>query len=220
MRSKLVMKSEICSLMVIQTPAWGISDAGIGYCRLVISCFGTYENGFKTNPHTGNIKKQKNSMKAKYTAGHGQGIFVVRGSRSMLPTTFSDDVFEIFFIVFLILIAPKFVPLGPVHSKSAFDMRNGLVPNMRQTITGTNDNTEFAYAYMCQYRPRWVNIWGRDKMVVILQPTFSSAFFLFNESHPILIQNSLKLITKGPALVQMMAWCRTGDKPSSGPMVA
>ena len=39
-----------------------------------------------------------------------------------------------------------------------------------------------------------------------------------NEKFYILIQISLKFVPKGPidnmaALVQLMAWCRTGDKP-------
>ena len=45
-----------------------------------------------------------------------------------------------------------------------------------------------------------------------------------NEKFCILIQISLKFIRKGPidhnlALVQVMAWCQTGDKPLPEPML-
>ena len=59
--------------------------------------------------------------------------------------------------------------------------------------------------------------WGRDKMDAISQTTFSSAFF-FNENVWIPIKILLKFVPKGPintipALVQIMAWRRPGDKP-------
>ena len=46
----------------------------------------------------------------------------------------------------------------------------------------------------------------------------------FNENITILIQISLKFVPNGPidnnpALVQVMAWRRTGDKPLSEPML-
>ena len=46
----------------------------------------------------------------------------------------------------------------------------------------------------------------------------------FNENCCILIKFSLKYVRKGPidnnpALVQIMAWCRSGDKPLSEPMM-
>ena len=52
--------------------------------------------------------------------------------------------------------------------------------------------------------------------------TFKCTFM--NENFCILIQVSLKLVLKGPidnkpALVQVMAWCRTGDKPLPEPML-
>ena len=60
-------------------------------------------------------------------------------------------------------------------------------------------------------------------MATISQMTFSNAssqikYFIF-------IQISLKYVPKGliinmPALVQMMAWCRTGNKSSSELMMA
>ena len=60
-------------------------------------------------------------------------------------------------------------------------------------------------------------------MDAILQTTLSNAIFV-NENVRILIEISLKFIPKGPitnipALVQVMAWRRPGDKPLSEPMM-
>ena len=65
--------------------------------------------------------------------------------------------------------------------------------------------------------------WGRDKMDAISQTPFSNAFF-FNESVWIPIKISSKFVPKGPinnipALVQIMAWRRPGDKPLSESMM-
>ena len=64
--------------------------------------------------------------------------------------------------------------------------------------------------------------WGRDKTAAIFQTTFSNAFFL-NENVCIPLKISLKFvpevrINSFPALVQIMAWRRPGDKPLSEPM--
>ena len=58
-------------------------------------------------------------------------------------------------------------------------------------------------------------------MDAISQTTFSSAF---SENVWITTKNSMKFVPKGPinnipALVQIMAWCRPGDKPLSEPMM-
>ena len=65
--------------------------------------------------------------------------------------------------------------------------------------------------------------WGRDKMDATSQTTLSNAFSL-NENVRISIKNSLKFVPKGsinniPALVQIMAWRRLGDKPLFEPMI-
>ena len=65
--------------------------------------------------------------------------------------------------------------------------------------------------------------WGRDKIDAVSQMTLSNAFF-FNENVRIAIKISLKFVPKGPinnnpALVQIMAWRRPGDKPLSEPMM-
>ena len=56
-----------------------------------------------------------------------------------------------------------------------------------------------------------------DIMAAILAADISKCIFL-NENDGILIQISLKFVPMSPidnkpALVQVMAWCRTGDKP-------
>ena len=62
-----------------------------------------------------------------------------------------------------------------------------------------------------------------DKMAVISQTTFSNAFS-WTKIVKIWIKISLKFVPMGLidskwALVQVMAWCRSGDKPLSGPML-
>ena len=59
-----------------------------------------------------------------------------------------------------------------------------------------------------------------DKMAASL----ADDTFIFNENDRILIQISLKFIPRGPvdikpALVQVMAWRQTGDKPLPEPML-
>ena len=61
-----------------------------------------------------------------------------------------------------------------------------------------------------------------DKMAAILQTTVSKAFSWMKS---VLFRISLKFVPKGPidnkaALVQVMAWRWTGDKPLPEPMLA
>ena len=60
-------------------------------------------------------------------------------------------------------------------------------------------------------------------MATIFQMTFTNTFIL-NKNVTISIKISLKFVPKGPiinnpALIQMMAWRRPGDKPLSEPMM-
>ena len=69
-----------------------------------------------------------------------------------------------------------------------------------------------------KYRCGHLTHWGWDKMDAISQKTFSSAFSWMKVKIPIKI--SLKFVPKGPinndpALVQIMAWRRSGKKPFS-----
>ena len=68
------------------------------------------------------------------------------------------------------------------------------------------------------WAPGELTHWGRDKM----DDTFKR--ISVNENVRILIEISLKFVPKGPinnipALVQIMAWHRPGDKPLSEPML-
>ena len=65
--------------------------------------------------------------------------------------------------------------------------------------------------------------WGRDKMDAILPDNIFKFIFL-NANLWIVIKISQKFVPKGamnniPALVQVMAWHRPGDKPLSEPMM-
>ena len=66
--------------------------------------------------------------------------------------------------------------------------------------------------------------WGRDKMAVVSQTILSNAFSWMKMHEWISLKISLKLVPKGPinnipALVQVMAWRRPGEKPLTEPMV-
>ena len=65
--------------------------------------------------------------------------------------------------------------------------------------------------------------WVRDKMVAIF-PADIFKCISWNENVWISIKISLKFVPKGPineilSLVKKMAWCRSGNKPLSEPMV-
>ena len=60
--------------------------------------------------------------------------------------------------------------------------------------------------------------WGRDKMDAILQTAFSSTFS-WMKMFELLLKFPKDRINNIPALVQIMAWRRAGDKPLSEPMV-
>ena len=65
--------------------------------------------------------------------------------------------------------------------------------------------------------------WGQDKMAAIFADDIFKCILL-NENVWISIKVSLKFVAKVrinniPALVQIMAWRRTGDKPLSEPMM-
>ena len=84
----------------------------------------------------------------------------------------------------------------------------------------------------CQLLPRMSESWGSTHDFNSLRPRQNGRHFaddtfkrnFLNENERIFIKISLKFIRKGPvnnipALVQLMAWRRPGDKPLSEPMV-
>ena len=65
--------------------------------------------------------------------------------------------------------------------------------------------------------------WGRDKMAAIFRTTFSNGFS-WMKMYELQTKIPLKFVPKGPinnilALVQIMAWRRSGDKPLSESMM-
>ena len=78
-------------------------------------------------------------------------------------------------------------------------------------------STCIALTHIC--RPYWVNTWRRRQNGHQFAEDIFKCTFL-NENIWIWINISLKFVPKGPintipALVQIMAWCRPGDKPLS-----
>ena len=66
----------------------------------------------------------------------------------------------------------------------------------------------------------WLTHWGRDKMAAIFRTTFSIAFS-WRKNYEFHILLSLFLRNNNmPALVQIIAWRRSGDKPLSEPVMA
>ena len=59
--------------------------------------------------------------------------------------------------------------------------------------------------------------WGRDKMTAIWQMIFSDVFWISNKVSLNCVHQCL--IDSTSALVQIMAWLPTGDKPLSEPMM-
>ena len=92
--------------------------------------------------------------------------------------------------------------------------KNGLAPNMRQAIMVAK-YIHVAYTRFNELRPRQMRRHFADDV-------FKCNFL--NENVWIPIKISLKFVPNGPinnisALVQIMAWRRTGDKPLSETMM-
>ena len=121
----------------------------------------------------------------------------------------------------LLKISLKFVSKGSIYNYPAlfpaYSSNNGLA--RKET---TSHYWLFTKRWHNTAPPRWVlTHWSRHKMATISQ-TFWNAIFL---NVLISIDTSLKFIPKGPidnisALVEIMAWRRTGDKRLFEPMVA
>ena len=84
-------------------------------------------------------------------------------------------------------------------------------------------NPQLFYLIACGHASRLFNtLRPRQDGRHFVDDTFKHIFL--NENVRISIKISLKLVAKGPinnipALVQIMAWCRPGDKPLSEPML-
>ena len=83
--------------------------------------------------------------------------------------------------------------------------------------------TQFKDTYICVTRSQRVNSL-RPRQNGRHFPNDSFKWIFFNENVLISITISLKFVPKGPinkvpVLIQIMAWCRPGDKPLSEPMM-
>ena len=124
----------------------------------------------------------------------------------------------------IMLIAPKHIIQTPQHECEAtldqihfesLDIRYPLLVHVRNCIPTWRQDTITLVQYLNTLRPKQN---GRR----FADDTFKRIFL--NENVRISIKISLKFVPKGPinnipALVQIMAWCRSGDKPLSEPMM-
>ena len=133
--------------------------------------------------------------------------------RHKMAANFADDMFKCIFLnenVWIwIIISLKFVPKGPINN----------IPIRRQANVWTNDDFVCWRIYAAlglNELTHWQN--GRH----FADDTFKHIFL--NKNVCISIEISLKFVPKGPmnnmpALVQIMARRRTGDKPLSEPLM-
>ena len=121
----------------------------------------------------------------------------------------------------LIKFSLKFVGKGPIDNNPA------LVQIMAWRRPGNKPLSEPMVVslptHICVTWPQWVNtLRPRQNGRHFADNTFNRIFV--NENVRILIKFSLKFVPKGsinniPALIQIMAWRRPGDKPLSEPMM-
>ena len=114
------------------------------------------------------------------------------------------------------------------HHMGPFNHIPALVQIMAWRLAGGNPLSEpmmvSLLGHICVTRPRWVNtLRPRQHGRHFPDDIFKSVFL--NDNVWILIKISLKFVPKGlinniPALVQIMAWRRPGDKPLSETMMA
>ena len=103
---------------------------------------------------------------------------------------------------------------------------NSLFKRVRYGVSAANQISAIAnplkLSSLRQYRVALTH-WCRHKIDAIFQTAFWNVIF-FNEKVWIPLKISLKFVPKGPinnipAMVQIMAWRRPGDKPLSEPMM-
>ena len=96
--------------------------------------------------------------------------------------------------------------------------RNITAPPIPQTNGKATTTNMYVSATRCLYNSQPLTHWGWGKMAAIFK------CILLNENVTIWIKISLKFVPEGPinnilAMVQLMAWHQTGDKPLSEPMM-
>ena len=138
---------------------------------------------------------------------------------------FADDTFKHIFlneyVRTSIKISLKFVPKGPINNNPA------LVQIMAWRRSGDEPLSEpvmvSLLTHICVTRPQWVNSSPPGQNGHHFEDDILKCIF-FNEYWCVLIQISMKYVCKvpinnNPALVQVMAWRRRGDKPLPEPML-
>ena len=134
---------------------------------------------------------------------------------------FADAIFKwIFFnenVWIPIKISLKLVPQGPINNIPA------LVQIMAWRRPGdkplSGPMMVRLATHICVTRPQWVNTLRPAKNGAISRTEFSNALFWMK----IFVYIFLKFVPKTDdmaALIQVMAWCQAGEKPSPEPMMA
>ena len=120
-------------------------------------------------------------------------------------------------------ISPRYVPKGPISYNSTLIWGNGLALKRQKAITWSNGDP----IHWCIHMSTGHNVLTLNT----LRPRQNGCHFaddifkciFLNENVWIPVKISLKFVPKGPinnipALVQIMAWRRPGDKPLSEPI--
>ena len=138
---------------------------------------------------------------------------------AIFETTFSN---EIFLNENMIKISLKFVTKGPINHNPA------MVQIMAWRQSGNKPLSEpmmiLLLMHICVTRPQWVKslrVKSRGRWVKFIKLSLFSNEILLNEN---VIKISLKFVIKGPinhypAMVQIIAWRWSGNKPLSEPMM-
>ena len=114
------------------------------------------------------------------------------------------------------------VSFHPIYPKDFYWLSNRSCRAKHIIVSTDKLTTKLLFASGCLQLP--LTHWGRDKMDAISQTTFSYAFSWMKIFEFRIFEISLKFVPKDPmnnipSLVQIMAWRRPGDKPSSEPMM-
>ena len=104
---------------------------------------------------------------------------------------------------------------------TSIDLDNGLALYRQQAIIWTNADLIYWRIYICGTRGRWVEIavnalWPEEKWQNIFQIKFQMHFSEWkyhNFNYILLMYDAKHLVDDKSALVQVMAWCRRGNKP-------
>ena len=152
----------------------------------------------------------------KYEEYPSGGRKVTDKMSAILKTTFSNS---FSWMKILIKISLKFVPKGPINIIALVQMMAWGWPGDKPLSEPMMD---ILMTHICVTRPQWVNsLRPRRNGCYNADDIFKCIFRKENVCIPTKI--SLKFVPKGPinnipALVQIMAWRRPGNKPFSEPM--